>query len=46
MMSDGTIKDLSEGREIVLKSSLVETFEPEDESSWSEAKQRFAELCS
>jgi sugar (pentulose or hexulose) kinase len=46
MMSDGAIKDLPEGRQIVLKSSLVETFEPEEESSWSEAKQRFAELCS
>lgn len=45
MMSDGTIKDLSEGREIVLKSSLVETFEPEDKSDWSAAKEKFAELC-
>ena len=41
MMSDGVIKDLSEGREIVLKSSLVERFEPEDTSLWNEQKERF-----
>lgn len=46
MISDGTIQNLSEGREIVLKSSLVETFEPEDTNIWSEQKERFKEIAS
>lgn len=45
MISDGAIKDLSEGREIVLKSSLVERFEPEDTNIWNEQKENFAKLC-
>ncbi|MGB0743214.1 MAG: rhamnulokinase [Opitutales bacterium] len=44
MLSDGTIKDLSEGREIVLKSSLVEIFEPSGDESWNKAKEKFAKL--
>ena len=44
MMSDGTIKDLSEGRQIVLKSSLVETFEPADRDIWTAAQVKFSKL--
>lgn len=46
MISDGAIKDLSEGREIVLQSSLVETFEPENQTSWTEQRERFAQIVS
>lgn len=46
MMSDGVIQNLSEGREIVLKSSLVETFEPDDQEIWSAAKERFEHITS
>jgi sugar (pentulose or hexulose) kinase len=44
MMSDGSIKDLSEGRRIVLDSSLVETFTPTDAEVWSAAKDKFLTL--
>lgn len=44
MLADGTITNLSEGREIVLRSSLVETFEPADQVPWAEAKLKFAQL--
>jgi sugar (pentulose or hexulose) kinase len=44
MLADGTIRDLPEGREIVLHSSLVETFEPEDQERWAEAKAQFSRV--
>jgi rhamnulokinase len=44
MLANGDIKDLSEGREIIHNSSLVETFDPEDPAPWAEAKLRFAAL--
>ncbi|MGB0409438.1 MAG: rhamnulokinase [Opitutales bacterium] len=44
MLADGQIKDLAEGRKIVLKSSLVETFEPEDPTPWEDAKKKFAQI--
>lgn len=46
MMSDGAIKDLKEGREIILNSSLVERYEPEAQEIWDAQKERFAELSS
>ena len=46
MLADGEIKDLSEGRKIVLSSSLVETFEPTDPAQWAEAKKTFSAICS
>jgi rhamnulokinase len=44
MLANGDINNISEGREIVLNSSLVETFDPEDQVPWAEAKARFAAL--
>ena len=44
MLASGDINDLSEGRKIILNSSLVETFEPEDSVPWAEAKIRFAKI--
>jgi rhamnulokinase len=44
MLADGEINNLSEGRKIVLNSSLVETFEPEDQVIWREAKAKFANI--
>ena len=44
MLADGSINNLSEGREIVLNSSLVETFEPSDPIEWAEAKANFSKL--
>jgi rhamnulokinase len=41
MLADGQIANLSEGRRIVLDSSLVEIYEPEDADSWDKAKERF-----
>ena len=46
MLADGAISDISEGRKIVLNSSLVETFEPADQVPWTEAKLKFKSLCS
>lgn len=45
MLADGEIENLSEGREIVLRSALVETFEPTDSVPWAEAKAKFARLA-
>jgi rhamnulokinase len=42
MLADGSINNISEGRTIVLNSSLVEKFEPADQASWIEAKATFA----
>ena len=44
MLANGEIKNLSEGRKIILNSSLVETFEPEDQVIWREAKAKFANI--
>lgn len=44
MLANGEIENLQEGRDIVLNSSLVETFEPEDQVPWAEAKVKFATL--
>jgi rhamnulokinase len=44
MLANGDINNISEGREIVLNSSLVETFDPEDQVPWAEAKVKFAAL--
>ncbi|MEN8660898.1 MAG: rhamnulokinase [Lentimonas sp.] len=44
MLADGVISDLSEGRKIVLNSSLVEKYEPADQVPWAEAKKQFAAL--
>ncbi|RPG86679.1 MAG: rhamnulokinase [Coraliomargarita sp. TMED73] len=41
MLADGEIADLSEGRRIVLASSLVETYRPEDSELWTRAKETF-----
>ena len=41
MLADGQITDLSEGRRIVLESSLVEIYNPEEPDIWAEAKDRF-----
>jgi sugar (pentulose or hexulose) kinase len=46
MLSDGSIKSLDEGRQIILNSSLVETYEPTDEEQWAKAKERFAAITS
>ena len=45
MLADGEIQNLSEGREIVLRSSLVEIYEPADQVPWAEAKLHFARLA-
>ena len=44
MLADKQISKISEGRAIVLNSSLVETFEPSDQDLWAEAKLQFAAL--
>ncbi|CAA6679136.1 MULTISPECIES: rhamnulokinase family protein [unclassified Lentimonas] len=45
MLANGEIKNLSEGRKIILNSSLVERFEPEDQVPWAEAKIKFEAIC-
>lgn len=42
MLADGAIANVAEGRAIVLNSSIVLTFEPEDQVIWREAKAKFA----
>lgn len=44
MLSDGAINSLSEGREIILHSSLVETYEPEAPQTWNQAKDKFTKV--
>ncbi|HAV13857.1 MAG TPA: rhamnulokinase [Opitutae bacterium] len=44
MLPDKVISGLSEGRKIVLNSSLVEIFEPADQVPWQEAKAKFSQL--
>ena len=44
MLSDGAINELSEGRQIVLNSSLVETYQPTDSQVWAQAKETFTRL--
>lgn len=44
MLANGEINNISEGRAIVLNSSLVEIFEPEDQVPWTEAKARFESI--
>jgi rhamnulokinase len=46
MLNNGSVTDLSHGREIVLNSSLVEIYEPNDADLWLSAKQKFASICS
>ncbi|NCG08716.1 MAG: rhamnulokinase [Verrucomicrobia bacterium] len=41
MLADGAIESIEEGREIVVNSSIVETFEPSDQEAWLEAKKKF-----
>jgi sugar (pentulose or hexulose) kinase len=41
MLADGAIKSIEEGRAIVVNSSIVETFEPNDSDVWTEAKKKF-----
>jgi rhamnulokinase len=45
MLADGAIADVTEGRAIVLNSSLVQTFEPADQVVWAEAKAQFSMIC-
>ncbi|MGC6424484.1 MAG: rhamnulokinase [Lentimonas sp.] len=45
MLADESIKSLSEGRTIILNSSLVETFDPIDSENWDEAKSKFATIA-
>ncbi len=45
MLADGAIADVTEGRAIVLNSSLVQTFEPTDQVVWAEAKAQFSMIC-
>ncbi|HAQ57861.1 MAG TPA: hypothetical protein DCR32_02395 [Opitutae bacterium] len=45
MLADGAIADVTEGRTIVLNSSLVQTFEPADQVVWAEAKLQFSMIC-
>lgn len=44
MLADGTISTVAEGRAIVLNSSLVLEFEPEDQGEWAQAKAKFQTL--
>ncbi len=44
MLANSDIQNISEGRKIILNSSLVETFEPEDQVPWAEAKIKFAKI--
>lgn len=44
MLADGTISTVAEGRAIVLNSSLVLEFEPEDQAEWAQAKAKFQTL--
>jgi uncharacterized protein YrrD len=44
MLADGVIANVAEGRQIILDSSLVETFKPAEQVIWAEAKARFATL--
>ena len=45
MLADGAIADVTEGRTVVLNSSLVQTFEPADQVVWAEAKLQFSMIC-
>ena len=45
MLANGDIRDLAEGREIILNSSLVETFEPQEHELWIEARSKFESIC-
>jgi rhamnulokinase len=45
MLADGAIANITEGRSIVLNSSLVETFEPTNQEEWQKAKEAFAAIC-
>ncbi len=44
MLADGSIQTISEGRKIVLNSSLVETFQPADADVWNTAREKFTQL--
>lgn len=44
MLADKAIPSITEGREIVANSSIVETYEPEDAVIWAEAKAKFKAL--
>lgn len=44
MLSDGSIANLSEGRKIILNSSLVENYEPCDKESWQNARHLFSQV--
>lgn len=41
MLNDQSIDSLSEGRKVVLNSSLVEIYEPADAEAWEHARQKF-----
>ena len=44
LMADGSITSLTEGREIVANSSLVDRYEPEDSEAWKNARATFDQL--
>ena len=44
LLSDGTIGSLAEGRKLILNSSVIETFEPDDLTAWREARKSFDRL--
>jgi sugar (pentulose or hexulose) kinase len=44
LMADGSITSLTEGREIVADSSLVDRYEPEDSEAWKNARATFDQL--
>jgi len=44
LMADGSIASLTEGREIVANSSLVDRYEPEDSEAWKNARVTFNQL--
>jgi len=46
LKADGEIKNLEEGREIVLRSSSVEQYEPGDKSYWDDAYEKYLRLFS
>jgi rhamnulokinase len=45
MLADGAIANVAEGRTIVLNSSLVQTFTPEEQAPWAAANIKFETIC-
>ncbi|WP_269522842.1 rhamnulokinase [Coraliomargarita parva] len=44
MLADGSVQNIGEGRSIVLKSALVESYEPADADAWAEAKKKYKKV--